>query len=250
MLPGCLARFDFVEEVVVVVDDRTRDESARVAAAAGATVLVERFEDFSQFKNLALERCTQPYVLLVDADERVSHALAAELCAIVNKAEEAVAVALPVRNYFYGQEMRFGGWTGERPLRLLPRTQAWYEGRVHEHVVLSDGVRTVVAQHALVHFSHRSVVDNLRKSASYVALGAADAAEKRRPPTWGSMTRRALGELTRRLLLQRGWRDGAPGFIESVYQSFAVFCIEVRRWEVAQRPTIEERYRRLEADTR
>jgi glycosyltransferase involved in cell wall biosynthesis len=244
MLPGCLARLGFADEVVVVVDDRTTDDSADIARAAGATVVLDTFRNFAQFKNVVLERCTERYVLVVDADERVSSALAAELRALVDGPVHPLAAAVPIRNFFYGQEMRFGGWTAERPIRLLPRIHTRYRGMVHEEVVFEKSVEMVVTIQPLVHLSHRSVVENLRKTASYIALEASEG----EPGRWFPLVRRPVAELFRRVIVHRAWRDGVAGMIEAVYQAFAVFCSEAHRWELRRDPSIAERYRRIEAE--
>lgn len=246
LLPGCLRRLGFADEVVVVLDDRTTDTSADVARTMGAVVSTERFVDFAQFKNAALERATCDWVLVVDADERVTEALEAEVLAAVSAPGVERAYRIPIRNVFLGQEMRHGGWTDERPMRLFPRGIR-YEGTLHEVPALPDNFAVYELSAGLVHFSHRSVLDNLDKTRRYAMLQADQLLAAGAP----RMTSRrllwsALRELLRRLVRHRGYRDGEAGVAEALYQALSIAAVHIRLWEVQQTVPIDERYRALD----
>ena len=170
MLPGCVRRLSFADQLVVVVDDRTQDGSAEIAASAGAVVLHETFRGFGNLKNAGMSRATCDWVFVLDADERVSRALAQELRQRVEGPFDAFRVQMA--NYFHGTLMRGGGWQ-ERPIRVWRREWASYPGAIHERPDFG-GRRPRLGQldAPLVHFSHRTIVDNLRKSANYVEIQA------------------------------------------------------------------------------
>jgi glycosyltransferase involved in cell wall biosynthesis len=246
MLPGCLARLGFADEVVVVVDDRTVDDSADLARAVGAAVHEVAFEDFAQMKNAALRLATQEWVLLVDADERVSTALAAEVRAVL-EAPGHDAYEIPVVNYFLGRRMTAGDWTSERPRRLMRRVAAAYTGAVHEQLQVRGGAGTL--DEALVHFSHRSVGENLRKAERYGDLSARARLGSGAP----AMTSRRLlwtlaRELLRRLVRHRGYRDGFVGVADAVSQATALAAADIRLWELQQSVDLAEQYRRIDRD--
>ena len=248
LLPGCLRRLSFADEVVVLLDDRTRDGSARVAGAAGALTATERFVDFAQFKNAALERASSDWVLVVDADERVTDALRAEVLAAVRNPGTDRAYRIPIRNVFLGQEMKHGGWTNERPIRLFPR-RIRYEGTLHETPVLPDHFDVQELRGGLVHFSHRSVLDNLDKTRRYAELQAQQLLAAGAPQM---SSRRLLWsaarELLRRLVRHRGYKDGEAGVAEALYQALSIAAVHIRLWEVQQSVPIEMRYRALDED--
>lgn len=104
MLPGCFRRLSFADQLVVVVDDRTRDRSAEIASSAGAVVVHEPFRGFGNLKNAGISRATGDWVFVLDADERVSKALAQELCEVVDGPFDALHVQMA--NYFLGTLMR------------------------------------------------------------------------------------------------------------------------------------------------
>jgi (heptosyl)LPS beta-1,4-glucosyltransferase len=248
MLPGCLRRLGFADEVVVVLDDRTKDGSAEAARAAGAAVFTETFVDFAQFKNTALSHASSDWVLVVDADERVTGQLAAEVRTAVDEPGRDRAYRVPIRNVFLGREMRHGGWVGERPIRLFPN-HVRYEGALHETPAVSAG--TVVRDLAggLVHFSHRSVIDNLDKTSHYAVLQAQQMLSEGAPRmTSGRLLWSASRELIRRLVRHRGYRDGEAGVAEALYQALSIAAVHIRLWELQQPIPIDERYRVLDEE--
>jgi glycosyltransferase involved in cell wall biosynthesis len=248
MLPGCLRRLGFADEVIVLLDDRTTDGSAEVARAAGAALFTETFVDFAQFKNVALSRASSDWVLVVDADERVTEQLAAEVRAAVDEPGQDRVYRVPIRNVFLGREMRHGGWTGERPIRLFP-SHVRYEGSLHETpaVPADSDVRDFAG--GLVHFSHRSVVDNLDKTSRYAVLQAQQMLAEGAPHMnsrrllWSG-----LRELARRLIRHRGYRDGEAGVAEALYQALSIAAVHIRLWELQQPVPIDERYRTMDEE--
>lgn len=247
MLPGCLRRLGFAAQIIVVVDNRTSDATETMAAQAGAVVLHHQFTSFADLKNRGLDEVATPWVLFVDADERVSRALASEMTAAIDGCQDAFRVA--ITNYFFGRRMAFGGWQ-EHPIRLFKTDTARFEGDIHELAKPRDPTNIGQLANPLFHFSHRSVLDNLHKTAVFGDIQAKELLRQGAPPV---TTRRLYATMARevvhRLVVRQGWRDGMPGVIESLYQPLSLLAVQVRLWELQQEPTIEERYRQLEDET-
>lgn len=247
MLPGCLARLGFADEVVVVVDDRSTDNTANVATAAGARVLPCRFSTFAQAKQAGIDAATGEWILIVDADERVSPGLAEEVRSIVAENGPADAWRVPIRNWFLGQAMRHGGWADEHPVRLARRCGTRLTGEIHESIVTS-GVTVADCTHPFEHLSHRSIHHDLGKTRSWLDLAAQEVgARNPRPVTARRLWCVVARELAWRFLRRQGWRDGTVGTIESLYQAFSGFAVLARLWEMQQSPGPEDLYRELEA---
>jgi hypothetical protein len=152
-------------------------------------------------------------------------------------------------NYFHGTLMRGGGWQ-EKPIRVWRRNWASYPGAIHERPLFGDRTPRLGQLIApLVHFSHRSVVDNLRKSANYVEIQANEMLPGSRAVTPRRLYWTVLRELIFRLVWRSGWRDGVPGVAEAMYWPFSHMAAQVRLWELQQSPTMEEIYAELEDST-
>ncbi|MBX0331304.1 glycosyltransferase family 2 protein, partial [Oscillochloris sp. ZM17-4] len=136
---GCLDSLaGLADEVVVLLDNRTRDATAAICAARGARVIRAPWRGFPAQRNLALSICRAPWVLFIDADERVEPDLADEIRATLASGDACDGYWIPRHNMFFGQTLRGGGWYPDPQLRLLRRAAARYdEGRlVHEFAQL------------------------------------------------------------------------------------------------------------------
>ena len=248
MLPGCLRCLGFADEVIVALDDRTTDRSAEIAESAMAVVLPVHFTNFSDLKNAGLKKARGQWVLIVDADERVTRTLADEIGHALERT--ASAFRIPRKNYFFGQEMRAGAWERERPVRLFRRGEAEFVGDVHEQLRLANGANDVdTLSNPLIHFSHRSIAQSLRKTIIFGELQATELLRAGAPKvTWRTYFRVIGREFVRRMVLHRGYRDGTIGVIEAIYQPFSLFTVYVRLWELQRSPPLDVVYERLDQE--
>ncbi len=251
MLPGCLRRLDFVDEVVAIVDDRTLDRSVEILSEAGARVVIVNFEQsggFGGMGNVGLDTATSDWVFLLDADERVSRELAEEVRRAIGGPFDGLRV--PIANYFHANLMAYGGWQ-EHPTRLWRRGVARNTGEIHDRPRFNvENPRIGDLRSPLHHFTHRSVINNLTKSANYVEVQARALLASGAPPvTRRQLYRTLIREIGFRLVLRQGWRDGVAGVYEALYWPFSHMCAQARLWELQRDPSIEAQYRELEETT-
>jgi glycosyltransferase involved in cell wall biosynthesis len=245
MLEPCLRLLDFCDEIVVVVDSRTTDRTEEIARRYTDRVFVRDFDTFSGQKNHAIEQARGDWVLIVDADERITADLAGEIGQTLATDPSYDAFWIETINVFMGQRMQHGGWE-EHHVRLVRRSEARYSGDLHESFAIPDE-RLGRLREGMLHFSHRSVLDNLVKSANYIDIDVQamlDAGHK--PVRARTLFWVIFKEFANRFVYRRGYRDGMVGVIESLYQPFARFCLYVLLWERQQRPSIPERYAELD----
>lgn len=205
------------DEVVVLLDDRTRDSTAVLCNAYGAQVHVERWRGFSAQRNRALELCRGEWVLFLDADERLTPDLRRELVhlkpALHEQARDGTIAGywIPRHNVFFGKIVRGGGWYPDDQLRLLCRTRARYneEQMVHEVAVL-DGASHRLAAH-LLHINIEQVGEFWLKQTHYALAEARILAGASRQARWRSFVGAPTREFWRRYVRLGGWHDGATG---------------------------------------
>jgi glycosyltransferase involved in cell wall biosynthesis len=151
-IAGCIASLSWAEQVIVC-DNFSSDATAALAQQAGARVVL-RFphENFAQAHNLALDTATDAeWVLFVDADERATPELAAEIRPIVTGDPAPAGYWVPRHNYIFGKLTLNAGYYPDYQMRLLRRGHARYERPVHEVVVL-DGLEGRL-KHPLIHYN-------------------------------------------------------------------------------------------------
>jgi O-antigen ligase len=248
MIEGALRSLRFCDEIVVVVDDRSTDRTEEIARRHADTVLVEPFTDFAQIRNAGIRATHGEWILHVDADERITPALAREIRETLAAAPDALAFRGPTINFFWGRRMEHGGWGTMMQERLVRREHAEFSGRVHERTgVPPDRVGTLRGERW--HFSHRSIEEDLVKAIRYGRLDARDRfdAGARRVTPWTFLRVMAL-EFGRRMIRRTAFRDGMPGIVEGIFQPFALFCARVMLWELQQGDAVRRRYEALERE--
>jgi glycosyltransferase involved in cell wall biosynthesis len=218
-IAACLRGLAWADEVMVL-DGGSRDRTVAAAEAAGARIERRPFDDFGHQRQAALERARADWVLFVDADERVSAGLAAEVRAAAASGL-AAGYWVPRRNYIWGRWIRGGGWFPDAQLRLLRRDRARYDsgGLVHE-VAEVDG-RLGELRCALVHYNYETVGQFLRKQRRYARLDArarVGAGQQGKVKRLVSMPAR---ELWRRYVQLDGRRDGLHGATLAVLTALA-----------------------------
>jgi glycosyltransferase involved in cell wall biosynthesis len=248
MIEGALRSLRFCDEIVVVVDDRSSDRTEEIARRHADKVLVESFSDFAQIRNAGIRETTGAWILHVDADERITPALAGEIRESLARGPDVLAFRSPTINFFWGRRMEHGGWGRMMQERLVRREHAEFSGRVHEGTIISPE-RIGVLRGERWHFSHRSIEENLVKAIRYGRLEAHDRLDAgARGVTPWTFLRVIVLEFGRRMVRRGGFRDGMPGVIEAIFQPFALFCAQVMLWELQQGDAVQRRYDALERE--
>jgi glycosyltransferase involved in cell wall biosynthesis len=217
-------------EVIVLLDNRTSDRTAAISREHGAQVIVEAWRGFAAQRNRALDLCVGDWVLFLDADERVTPELRAEIQDVLFSpdkmtrwqddkiAQDTVTLSpvgywIPRHNQFFGKTLRGGGWYPDHQLRLLLRGQARYdESRpVHEFAQL-DGQAGYLTQH-LLHLNIEYMGELWRKQTSYALHEAQALYQTGRRARWRNFVGAPLREFRRRYIALGGYRDGAVGLL-------------------------------------
>ncbi len=209
-IAACVASLCSWVDAVVVWDSGSSDDTAELARRAGALVVQRPFDNYAAQRQAALDTINAEWVLFVDADERATPALAAEVQAVVAHGD-AAGYWLPRRNWIVGHEMRGGGFTPDHQLRLMRRDRARYvaEREVHEVVAL-DGEEGLLAE-PLLHFNYDTWAQFHRKQRSYAAYEARILTGRGVRPRPHNFVLQPLREFRRRFFTLQGWRDGVHG---------------------------------------
>lgn len=200
------------DELVVVLDPRTRDHTAAIAAARGARVVPHLFRSFPAQRNYALGVCRGRWVLFLDADERLTPELRAELAALREADPPEVAgFWIPRHNLYFGRALKGGGWYPDHQLRLLRRAVARYDAErlVHELVELEGPARKLAGH--LIHINIESWSELHRKQRAYALAEAQTLQRAGVRARWHNLVLQPLREVHRRFRTWHGYRDGWLG---------------------------------------
>ena len=232
-IAACLASAAFARELIVV-DSGSSDATVSLARQAGARVEVAAdWPGFGPQKNRALALATQPWVLSLDADERVTPQLREEILRTIASADARDAWAMPRLSSFCGQFMRHSGWYPDRVVRLFRRGRARFsDDAVHERV-LTDGPAGQL-KGDLLHCTYPDFETMLEKLNRYSSVSAAAMfASGERSSLPGAMARGAWA-FVRTYLLRSGWLDGRMGFVLALSIAEGTYYKYVKLWHLGR----------------
>ncbi len=233
-LPDCLASLqDWVDEIVVV-DNHSSDDTVRIAQQHGAKVLqTPDWPGFGVQKNRALDLATCDWVLSIDADERVTPELMAEIQSILATEPMLKAYEIPRLSWYCGKFIRHAGWRPDFVLRLFERGSARFsDDLVHERVVPTGKVGQL--KHALLHYSYRNFSQVLHKVNAYSSASAQQAfASGKRSSVAGAMGHGAWA-FFRTYVLRAGFLDGSHGLALSISNAQTSYYKYLKLWQMAQ----------------
>jgi glycosyltransferase involved in cell wall biosynthesis len=218
---------------IVVVDSHSTDDTVAIARRHATRVELREWEGYGAQKNYAADVASNDWILSIDADERVTPALAGEIQSVLRRGPEAAGYRIPRRTWYLGRWIRTTDWYPDYQLRLYDRRAGrWNTSRVHESVELR-GRRGMLA-HALDHYAYRDISHHLATIDRYTTLAAEQwNAEGRRTTALAIAVHPPLAFL-RNYLLRGGIRDGAAGLLVSVLNSYYVFLKFAKLWELQQ----------------
>lgn len=227
----CLDSVAFADEVIVV-DALSEDGTAELCRKRGARVFERPWTGYGDQKNFAMAQAAQPWVLILDADERVPDALREEIEGVLRGGGQAgvVAYRIPRRNYFYGKWLRHGGSFPDYQIRFLRRGAGRYnEVALHENLLVDGPIGTL--RHPLEHLTEPTVADHFRRLDRYTTLAARETGERRARVGWTHLTVRPAVTLFKKYVLKQGFRDGVPGFLNCAFAAMHIFLKYAKVWE-------------------
>jgi glycosyltransferase involved in cell wall biosynthesis len=233
-IEACLRCVAFADEVVVL-DSGSTDGTVELARALGARVSVSTdWPGFGLQKNRALALATSDWVLSVDADERVTPELQAQIQAAL-KTPGFDVYAFPRLSSYCGQFMRHSGWYPDRVTRLFRRHAAQFsDDLVHERLVASSPVGQLTAD--LLHESFLSLESVLDKANRYSTAGALVSHGKGKTGSLGKAIGHGLWAFIRTYFLRRGFLDGRMGLVLAISNAEGTYYRYLKLW-LLQRPS-------------
>ena len=216
----CIESVRWADEIVVL-DSVSTDRTVELAESAGARVVQHVFENYGAQRDIALRIVDTEWVFFIDADERASPALAAEICEKLDHKERGWWV--PRHNYLFGKLTLGAGWFPDYQLRVMHRLSARYDPtrHVHEEVILSG--ESGYLDQPLIHYNYRDVSHFIEKQEKYTDFEAGIRFRKGlRPKTWTYFSV-PLRQFWWRFVSLHGYRDGLHGLRLSALMAYYEF---------------------------
>ena len=218
---------------IIVIDSESTDKTVAIAGLYTDRVVIRPWPGYVAQKNYAASIAAHNWILSLDADERVTPALADEIKARLARTPDHAAYRMPRVTWHLGRWVRTTDWYPDDQLRLYDRRSAeWTGGYVHEAVTVRGTVGRL--QGDLQHFAFCDIADHLETIDRYTTHAARQGHETGRRAGFLRLACHPPLAFLRNYVLRRGILDGSVGFIVSVMNSYYVFLKFAKLWEIGR----------------
>ena len=183
-------------------------------------------------RNYAYGLATQPWVLSLDADERVSPELKEEIIRVVESDPNCNGYTIPRKNYLGTTWVRYGGMYPARQLKLFKRGVFRFEDEAEVHPQAFMEYPRGELQGDIIHYTYRDMTDAIGKLDRQTDLEAKKwFREKRKVGIFGIL-RKSIDRFVRSYFMKKGHRDGVIGLFLAVNSGMYQFVTFVKYWEL------------------
>lgn len=232
-IADCLESIKWADEIVVI-DSGSTDRTVEICKQYTDKVFFNPWPGMNEQKALAMQRAEGPWILNIDADERVSPELKD---AIVEALENPLydGYRFPRKNYFIGRWMRHGGWYPDHVLRLFKKEHAFYGGiNPHDRVIIKTGKVSTLKAH-LLHYTYSSIAQYIARQNNYSSAAAWELFKKNKRSHPLLIPLRTSWKFIETYIIKRGFLDGTHGMIAAIGAAYTTFQKYSKLWEL-QKP--------------
>lgn len=231
----CVKSVAFCDEILVINDNSTDGTIDAINNLANRKIKVISHSlnnNFSQARNFGLEKAQNEWVLFIDADEKISEALAFEVSNVIynwgNKVENEYSGFYIRRfDHIWGKNLRYGE-SGIKLIRLAKKNAGKWTNKVHEKWQIKGKVG--ILKNPLIHYPHQTVAEFLKDINFYTNIRTEELYTKNTRVYWWSIVFYPMNKFIVNYFLKRGFLDGIHGLIFAIIMSFHSFLVRGKLW--------------------
>lgn len=242
-LQNCLNSIKKISSQIIVVDNGSTDGTVEIAQSNNCLVISSQEPSFALRRELGLQKALHPWVLYIDADERLTPELETEINHIINLGTTKFTnYIINRKDYYFGSQ-----WPAFSPVHRLFQKEhlLGWQGIVHESPKVNG--QTATLQNYLIHLTHTDLNSMLRSTLRWSDYEAKLRFDAHHPQVvWWRLIRVIITGWWNSFYVQKGYKKGTLGWIESVYQGFSLFITYAKLWEMQNQGQIKTAYEKLE----
>ena len=233
---------------IIVVDSFSTDKTLEIARSfPQVRVLEHEYEHSAAQKNWTIPQAKNSWIFLLDADERPTPELVAEIKMILTQVSPFSAYWIYRRNNFMGKRINYSGWQSDKVIRLFKKDECKYQNK-HVHAEVETTGRVSYLSKKLIHYTYKDITSYLKKADRYTTWGAQDRFHKFQAAGknigLAYIVFRPLGRFLRHYFWRLGILDGTHGFVVSALAAYNVFIRAVKIWRLQNGEKIEDPFKK------
>jgi len=219
---------------IIVVDRESTDRTVELARQFTDRVFVREWQGYSAQKNFAADQAQNEWIFSLDADERVSPELAAEIATLKQAPDPPAGGFEMARLTFYlGRWIRHSGWYPDRKLRLYDRRRGrWRGDYVHEALEVDGPIERLSGN--ILHYTVRSASEHHARLDRYTTLAAAQERADGKHASLVSLVLSPVWAFLRSYVLKLGFLDGIQGLAIARFAAHYAFLKNLKLWETSR----------------
>ena len=230
-IQACINSAKILSDTIVVIDMASTDTTSHIVQQNKVKLVSFPFSHYVEpARAFGIEQATSPWVMILDADERVTSKLAQEIKTIVHMQRapsQPTHYYIPRKNIFgnttclpAGRWLKHGDWWPDKQIRFINKSflKEW-PSHIHSTPVMDGSHGTL--KNSIEHYFHGDLEDMVKKTIVYEDIESDLLLQAKRPVSVITFFRKFIGELNRRLIIKMGFLDGSIGAIESMYQAYS-----------------------------
>lgn len=231
-IDGALQSLAFADEIMVV-DSYSTDATVEKARKYTDFIIQRKFDYHASQKNWAIPQATHEWILLLDADERITPALQVEIQTILANPGDDVAYWIYRDNEFMGRHLKHSGIQGDKCIRLFRKSLCRYDDKlVHEEIVAQGRVGSL--KNRMFHNTYTTLDEYYSKINRYATLQSIDYSSKKRRISFYHLWIKPNIRFIKHYFICGGFMDGFPGYVFSLTRKHAVKMRYVKMKELQE----------------
>ncbi len=235
----CLETAAWADELIVC-DSFSTDRTPEIALEYTPNVVQHEYMHYGAQQNWIIPQAASEWVMILDADERMSPELQAAIKTAIKPGGDCDAFRVLRRTYFLGKIIDHCGWGCDYTNRLFRRDKGRYaDKQVHANVVIEGG-RIGTINDYLIHYTDRDLRNYFEKFDRYSSLRAADMFRRGERFRLWKLLLKPPARFIRMYILKLGFLDGLHGLLLCLLSSMNSVARYAKLWEMERRGSVGE----------
>lgn len=234
VLSRCLESVKEIVDEILVCDENSSDNTAKIAKKYGAKVVTHKTVSYVELiRNFEVSKAVGDWILILDPDEEITPSLASEIKRVI-KENKTDYFRIPRKNIVFGKWLKHSRWWPDYNIRLFKKgTVSWNE-KIHS-VPITQGVGGEIEnkeEFAIIHHHYDSIEQYVERMNRYTTQQAKNKFIENYKFRWVDLIGKPIDEFLSRYFFGEGYKDGIHGLAVAFLQAFSELIVYAKIWQI------------------